>query len=108
MKNLLILFIIILSNSFSFGQLKQASLSAEDIYAIIVYPNSINGIFTVRIPSGRENRIQVYDHSGNCVKDQYCRNKTDQHVDLSKQPKGTYIMEIISDGKKTLKKVVIE
>jgi hypothetical protein len=75
---------------------------------IIFYPNPTNGIFTVRIPSGKENRIQVYDLNGNCVKDQFCRNKTDQHVDLSNQPKGPYLLEIISDGKKTVKKAVVE
>jgi hypothetical protein len=112
MKKLFYLFIFISSYSISYCQqwtgIINKNIPDKPNTEIIVYPNPTNGIFTVRIPYGRENRIQVYDLKGNCVKDQYCRNKTDQHVDLSNQPKGIYNMEIISDGKKTMKKVVLE
>lgn len=76
---------------------------------LVVYPNPSSGIFTFNlehITLGA--KICVYDMLGNCVINNMSKKNSTQEIDLSKQPKGIYFMEIVSDRARDIKKIVLQ
>ena len=81
-----------------------------------IYPNPSSGIFTINLRNCRDAKICIYDVLGNCLLNKDCRNDTNPKINgsttltmnLSNQPKGIYFMEIVSDGERAVKKIVLQ
>lgn len=74
--------------------------------SIEIFPNPSAGIFTVK-NSEKINSISVYDVTGKIVKI-INSNKTETKVDLSGNPKGAYIINTNSNGKKMSSKIILK
>ncbi len=74
---------------------------------ILVFPNPSTGIFTV-ILNKPTSKICVFDVLGNCIMSKVANNNTNYELDLSGQSKGIYFMEILSDGERAMKKIVLQ
>lgn len=73
-----------------------------------IYPNPTSGIFILKLKNKTaETKICVYDVLGKCVFDKVSKNDKEK-IDLSGQPKGIYTLEIESDGKSDMKKIVLQ
>lgn len=74
-----------------------------------VYPNPTYGIFTVNLKHTKvETKICVYDALGKCVLDKVSMKTNEEKIDLTGQPKGVYSLEIESNGKNEVKKIVLQ
>ncbi len=83
------------------------TLSAEENK---LYPNpSSEGVFNLKLNEEYNNlQIQVVTISGQIIKSEAYQNKTKQfQVDLSSYPKGIYVINIFSEGKKITSKKAI-
>ena len=74
---------------------------------IFVYPNPSNGIFSMEMNSSTKAGIEVYDALGKKV-EAFEHSGFKSTIDLSGQPKGMYIVNILTDGKLTSKKIILE
>ncbi len=72
-----------------------------------IYPNPSSGIFKINF-TGVETKVSIYNVFGNCLLNKDCRNDVEQKIDFSCQPKGIYFMEILSEGQRAVKKIVVE
>ncbi|MCD6018988.1 MAG: hypothetical protein K0S53_2109 [Bacteroidetes bacterium] len=75
---------------------------------IKVYPEPFAGIVFVDLSSCPDSKICLYFESGKCLKYQDCQNETSAIFNLKNEPKGLYFMEIVSMGKKVVKKIDLE
>jgi hypothetical protein len=72
-----------------------------------VFPNPSSGIFSISLQHSRPVKCRVYDVLGKMVlKDEY-RNASVLTIDLSSQYKGIYFVEIITEGRRVVKKAVV-
>ncbi len=75
---------------------------------INVFPNPSSGLFTLRMnKSHAEASVIVSDVMGRCILKKECKNETHE-IDLSAQGKGVYFLEVIAEGKKVVKKIVVQ
>ena len=73
---------------------------------IKIYPNPTNGIFTIK---GKDlQSIEVINISGQTIKQLSINNKQLSIINLKGQPKGVYMIKIVTDKGTTVKKVVLE
>lgn len=72
---------------------------------VIVYPNPSTGIFTVNTQNSM--KICLYDVLGNCLWTKEFGNNENVKIDLSTRSKGIYFVEMLSDGERTVKKIVL-
>jgi hypothetical protein len=82
---------------------------SNTIYALNIYPNPSTGSIT--IDSGNisnKTRINVYDCLGNCILNKTGLNSGRSSIDLSARSKGLYLIEIVNEGSKEVKKIVLE
>lgn len=88
------------------------NVSTDEIVSdnsVIIFPNPSSGIFTVNLISKTiDTKIFVYDVVGNCLWNKNCRNEANYQIDLRSHPKGIYLMEIVSEGKRFTKKIVLQ
>lgn len=80
---------------------------------LIAYPNPANGIFTIRYQSKSYSELifTVSDSNGKLIYRDNRKNFSGPYaktIDLSTQSKGTYFIEMIADGKRELKKIVLD
>jgi len=81
----------------------------SDECGFITYPNPSQGALTVDLKNKiTETKIFISDVFGNCLWIKNYRDATSIKIDLSCQPKGIYFMEIISEGQRAVKKIVIQ
>ncbi len=91
---------------------QQTSVAADDINQteLLLYPNPTGGSFTVAVPVEKHNQarksVEVYTLLGTLVLKQKVKNGERVSVDLTKYPKGIYLVKYISNGQVTIKKVV--
>lgn len=79
-----------------------------DKTGIEVYPNPNSGVFTLSTNFVNGN-IEIVDVLGNRIKQLKINdNSYFQMVDISDYPKGIYIINVISQGNKTTKRVVVQ
>lgn len=77
--------------------------------AFEVYPNPTSGIFTINLKNNKvETKICVYDASGNYVLDMVSLGNSKENIDLTRQPKGIYTLEIESVGETIMKKIILQ
>jgi uncharacterized delta-60 repeat protein len=80
-----------------------------EMVGIIIHPNPSSGIFVIELQSITvATQICVYDLLGNCMLNINYRNDSSPIIDLSNQPKGIYIMEIMSEGIRYVNKIVVQ
>ncbi len=78
--------------------------------SIYIYPNPTKGLLRVEINSNGASKpvsLQVYDMSGRMLL-QESNVASSTTVDLSNQPAGTYILQLISDTEKNEWKIIKE
>lgn len=81
---------------------------AMDAAQVYIFPNPSSGIFTIDLKNKNANtKIYIYDVLGKCILSKDCGNNVKAIADLSGQPQGIYFMEILSAGKKTVNKIVV-
>ncbi|MES2591522.1 MAG: T9SS type A sorting domain-containing protein [Bacteroidota bacterium] len=80
------------------------SSQVEDLSII---PNPSSGIFTIEYTHYSSMNICIRDVFGKCVWNKEYMNNSNPKVDLSNESKGNYFMEIIADGKREVKKIVL-
>lgn len=84
------------------------AMSGGEEASLEIYPNPTSGIFILNLKNKTaETKICVYDVLGKCVFDKVSKNDKEK-IDLSGQPKGIYTLEIESDGKSVIKKIVLQ
>ncbi|MBI2721372.1 MAG: T9SS type A sorting domain-containing protein [Bacteroidetes bacterium] len=82
--------------------------NSKNIDEVHVFPNPSSGIFTIDFNNKNANtKICIYDVLGKCIWSKYCGNNVKAIADLSAQPQGIYFIEILSEGKKTVKKIIV-
>lgn len=68
-----------------------------------------NGTLTLHLDNMMpQTNICVFDATGKCVLEETVVKKTECTIDLSSQPKGIYIMEIVSGEDKAVSKIMVE
>jgi uncharacterized delta-60 repeat protein len=81
----------------------------QEIRNIQIYPNPSQGIFTVDLKNKNgKATIRVYDLLGSCLLNKDCQNTESQEIDLSTRTKGFYFVEIVSDGERSVNKIVLQ
>lgn len=76
---------------------------------ISVYPNPSFGIFTINLKNKAiENKICVYDILGNCVIEKMSMKNSNEEIDLSKQSKGIFFVEIVAGQERDIQKIVLQ
>jgi hypothetical protein len=72
--------------------------------AIAVYPNPNNGLFTLKVDSKNAKNIYVYDMLGKIVYEKIATTDEQFNIDITKNPKGLYVIRVMDeDGVKTVK-----
>ncbi len=85
----------------SVGQLnKQAALT--------IHPNPSTGSVTIELPTRQQTNVSIADISGRTVYQNTISNKQTLQVDLSKQPKGVYIIHLTTNDKHYTNKLLLE
>lgn len=84
----------------------------ESSSSLVVYPNPTEGVFQVNYSSTEKSNLsltvsdsngkRIYRDSRKIFSGPYSKT-----IDLSKQSKGTYYIELITNGKKSVKKVIL-
>jgi hypothetical protein len=72
-----------------------------------VYPNPGTGLYTLELGKEGKVNVEVYDALGKKVKS-FEQTALTAVFDLTGFPKGIYIVNVISDGTKTSKKIILE
>lgn len=74
-----------------------------------VFPNPGSDVFTVELEQvDTKARICVFDLLGNCILEKILVKNGREKIDLSSQSKGIYFVEINFEGKKEVKKIMLE
>jgi hypothetical protein len=79
----------------------------SNVALVTVYPNPSMGLFTIELNKETKAAIEIYDVLGKRVKF-YEQTTLKSIVDLTGFPKGIYMINIVSEGKLTSKKIIIE
>ncbi|MGB0423286.1 MAG: PKD domain-containing protein, partial [Flavobacteriales bacterium] len=73
-----------------------------------VYPNPSDGNFTISTTGENLNRIVVRDLSGRTVEDITNLSKANVQIDLNKEERGVYLIELFSGEQSVVKRVIIQ
>lgn len=85
-----------------------AVVTQNDI-APVLYLNPSRRIFTIHFDNTiPQSNICVYDAWGKCVKDEVTLKKNIIDIDLRSQPKGIYLVEIVSGDETAMTKIVLQ
>ena len=97
---------VLTGSTSSVGVASETGAAAESIK---VYPNPSKGAFTVTIERPGRGTLEVYDFSGNKVQSLTLQSNVSEYkIDLSSKQKGVYTVQIVSEGQKTTKRIVLE
>ncbi|OYT14821.1 MAG: hypothetical protein B7C24_16275 [Bacteroidetes bacterium 4572_77] len=87
----------------------KSSTSITDKYIpteFAIYPNPSKGVFNIVTETDDGFNIEVWNTLGRIILEQKGRNFEDSKIDITKYPKGIYIIVIRTEGKTFTKKVV--
>jgi hypothetical protein len=77
--------------------------------SLIICPNPSAGIFNVTATYLEEGTIEVFDMMGTCIEKIKLKNDISNYqLDLSRCSEGIYLVNVISQGKKTTKKIIVQ
>jgi len=83
------------------------NINTETDFAI--YPNPTSGEFTIQVTGDAEqgtSEVYIYDIFGRLIYNQHINSSTNQHINISQQPKGIYLVKVLSGEKVYIKKLV--
>lgn len=80
---------------------------AIGINTLKVYPNPTKGIFHLEYTADENATVKVYDYTGKEVKHAFLKNHSTQ-IDLSNEPKGIYVVEVITTEGRVSKKLILQ
>jgi hypothetical protein len=81
----------------------------NQLSSIKIFPNPSPGIFTIGVENSLlETNISVCDVLGKHLLKQTFRNTSEPTIDLSGHPKGIYFIEIVSNGTKSINRIVVQ
>ncbi|MGQ0827847.1 MAG: T9SS type A sorting domain-containing protein [Bacteroidota bacterium] len=83
------------------------TVSSQKEFAIVIHPNPSYGHFTLQLDTPKDFRICIYAISGNCVYDQQIKNSASHLIDLNNQAKGIYLIELIFEDERKVKKLIL-
>ncbi len=92
-------------SSFKSSKVSVPSLIIAD--NVSIYPNPSNGVFTIKFDKATSASIEVYDVTGRKVKS-YMQSTTKETLDLTGFAEGMYSVNIISNGNKTTKRIILK
>jgi N-acetylneuraminic acid mutarotase len=81
---------------------------SENILFLNVSPNPSSGIFSINFRNNRNTKICVHDILGNCLLNKEYQNEVRPTIDLTCQSKGIYFLEMMSEGERVVKKIILE
>lgn len=85
--------------------IQQSTADVAELFT--VYPNPSNGVFTIEAGNSTTATIEVFDAQGKRVKAMQ-QTGFKFAIDLTGFPKGIYMVNIMSEGKLTSKKIILE
>lgn len=71
-----------------------------------IYPNPTNGLFTINSDNSKTYNIQIFDVLGNIVY-QKPNNNNKTTIDLRTQTKGVYLVSVITENNRVVKRIII-
>lgn len=71
-----------------------------------IYPNPTNGLFTINCNNSKSYNIQIFDVLGNIVY-QNPNNNNKTTIDLRTQTKGVYLVSVITENKRMVKRIIV-
>lgn len=74
---------------------------------ILIFPNPSSSTFTIIFANGEPRQLEIYNTLGEKILTQPAIQKQET-IDLSSEAKGIYFIEIISEGKKEMREIVLE
>jgi uncharacterized delta-60 repeat protein len=93
-------------NNNVFSGIEKPNNNASEIK---IFPNPSSGVITLGLKNKTiATKICVTDVLGNCLLNKVCQNEGTPAIDLAGQPKGIYLIEIVSDDERVVKKIVLE
>ena len=76
---------------------------------VIIYPNPSSGMFAILLSQATKGTLEVYDVFGKKVQTiNLTEGVSNYNLDLSKYAKGIYMLNVVSNGKKVSKKIIVE
>ena len=82
-------------------------IASDNLFEL--FPNPSSGMFNVQFRNSQSaTMISVYNIFGKCLWSKDCRGENVQQIDLNNEAKGLYFMEIVSDGGRAVKKIVLQ
>lgn len=98
-------------NDFAIARYTSGTVGAGELKEIgngNIYPNPGSGIFTLDLGNYFDAQIYIYDVLGNCMFNRNYGNDEIARIDLSIQQRGIYYIEIVSDSKRSVNKIVLQ
>ena len=83
---------------------------ATSLPSFSYYPNPASGTLTVEISSELVERVELIDLTGKTVavaQAEWNGKRSVARMDLSDKPNGLYILKVVSEGKQTVKKILV-
>lgn len=82
--------------------------AVEEEQAFVVYPNPTNGQFNISCNDEKAKDILVYDMAGRLVYSQLQTTQTQIAIDLSGEPKGLYLIQVVNGEEIQTAKISLE
>ncbi|WP_343706298.1 PKD domain-containing protein [Flavobacterium sp.] len=73
---------------------------------LVVYPNPTNGILNLSLENNTKSDVRLYDALGQQLLSTTFEG-SEQQLDLNNFGRGIYLLQVISDGKSTTKKIIL-
>ena len=71
-----------------------------------LYPNPANSIITIKV-NKKIDAVKIYDLTGRLITDYLKQDGNTQQLDVSRYPNGIYFVTVISKGKETTQKLIV-
>jgi hypothetical protein len=83
------------------------SIDPIDDSSVILYPNPCTGYFSLSVQHAKVKSIQVIDLSGKVILNRIWRGEKEQIINLGNIPGGMYFVQINTEDKRIMKKIVV-
>jgi PKD repeat protein len=89
------------------GNVTHAGNYSDELFGF-VYPNPSNGVFTVGVNNPEIFSVKVFNVLGEVIRSMTSTGKNKITVDLSRESRGVYYVQLSAQGKMTTKKIIIK
>lgn len=87
------------------GILGTEEISLENV---LIYPNPSNGEFTISIPDGQLQSLEIFTLAGKAVNCEVQTTGSAVEVDLHEKASGVYLVQIVTDNGSVTKRLIVE